>query len=175
MRLPVFLAAALLGSAPLASAQRFGFTREMFPANADFTQAVALGDVDGDGDLDVVSATGGRERLYTNLARQVSWRGIPRTGRPLTLDVDRPANGTWLLAAATGASSLPLPPFGTLRLLPSALWIVGGGVLDPQGRASLSFLVPANPALVGQSLYWQAVVGPPLRLTDLEITTVTNL
>jgi hypothetical protein len=29
--------------------------------------------------------------------------------------------------------------------------------------------------LVGLPAYWQAVVGPPLRFTNLEITTLTNL
>jgi hypothetical protein len=35
--------------------------------------------------------------------------------------------------------------------------------------------VPANPGLVGLSLYWQAVLGFPFALTNLEITTFTNL
>ncbi|HKB16155.1 MAG TPA: hypothetical protein VKF62_08815, partial [Planctomycetota bacterium] len=46
------LTAAFLGLASVASAQRFGFTHQMLPADDDETKAVALGDVDGDGDLD---------------------------------------------------------------------------------------------------------------------------
>ncbi|HKB15501.1 MAG TPA: hypothetical protein VKF62_05515, partial [Planctomycetota bacterium] len=68
-----------------------------------------------------------------------------------------------------------LPPFGTLRLDLPTMFLVAGGPLDPQGRATLTFPVPANPTLVGLSLYWQAVVGPPFRFTNLEITTVTGL
>jgi hypothetical protein len=80
-----------------------------------------------------------------------------------------------LLAASPGTGNLPLPPFGTLRLALPTLFIVAGGVLDAQGRADLTLPVPANPALIGLSLYWQALVGPPFRLTNLEITTVTGL
>ncbi|HET6202174.1 MAG TPA: FG-GAP-like repeat-containing protein [Planctomycetota bacterium] len=145
------------------------------PALLEDTRAIALGDVDGDGDLDAFVAVDGQDRILTNLSRQLSWRGIPRAGKPLALDLRGPATGTWLLAASAASSDIPLPPFGTLRLLPSTLFIVAGGALDPQGRASVSFLVPANAALVGLSLYWQAVVGPPLRFTNLEVTTVTNL
>ncbi|HET6204825.1 MAG TPA: FG-GAP-like repeat-containing protein [Planctomycetota bacterium] len=151
-------------------------TATNLPAVLDNTAAAALGDVDGDGDLDAFAGNASRQdRLYTNLARQVAWRAVPRAGKPLVLDLFGPGGGLWVLGASLSSASIPLFPFGTLRLDPTTLFIVGGGALDPQGRASLSFLVPANPALVGLSLYWQAAVGPPLLLTNLEITTVTGL
>ncbi|MCI0588151.1 MAG: FG-GAP-like repeat-containing protein, partial [Planctomycetes bacterium] len=63
--------AALLGLAFPAQAQRFGFTHQMLPADADFTQAVAFGDVDGDGDPDAFVGNGfgvvpQQDRLYLN-------------------------------------------------------------------------------------------------------------
>lgn len=32
-----------------------------------------------------------------------------------------------------------------------------------------------SPALLGRSLHWQALVGAPLRLTNLETTTFSQL
>ncbi|MCI0589931.1 MAG: VCBS repeat-containing protein, partial [Planctomycetes bacterium] len=150
-------------------------TAANLPALLGYTLAVALGDVDGDGDLDAFAGNYGKSWLYTNLTRQVVWRGTPRTGKPLVLDIRGPGNGAWALGAALSSANVLLPPFGILRLDPLALFIAGGGPLDPQGRASLSLLVPASPALVGVSVYWQALVGPPLLFANLEITTATDL
>lgn len=66
-------------------------------------------------------------------------------------------------------------PYGTLRLDPTSLLVIGSGALDAQGRAAVSLLVPSNPSLVGVSADWQVAVGPPLRLTNLEVTTLSDL
>ena len=145
------------------------------PATVADARAVALGDLDGDGDLDVWIGDEGSDRLLLNLTRQLAWRGLPRTGKPLTLDLYGPPSGSWILAWSVGPASVPIPPFGTLRLNPLFLYLSGAGSLDAQGRASIPFAVPQSPALVGASLYWQAVVGAPFALTNLEITTATNL
>ncbi len=46
---------------------------------------------------------------------------------------------------------------------------------DVLGGASLTFRVPPDPSLVGFPVYRQALVAPPLRLTNLEPTTFTDL
>jgi VCBS repeat protein len=141
-------------------------------SNASDIQA---GDLDGDGDQDVALADFGRIRILSSLARQLVWRALPRVGKPLTFDIHGPAWGAWFLVAAGGTGNTPLPPLGVIRLDLATLMPQFGGLLDAQGHVAVTYQVPAIPALIGQSLYWQAVVVGPARLTNLETTTFTNL
>ncbi|MCI0588008.1 MAG: FG-GAP-like repeat-containing protein, partial [Planctomycetes bacterium] len=155
-------------------------TATNLPALLGNTNAVALGDVDGDDDLDAFVGNGTlqlrqQNRLYTNLTRQVAWRGIPRVGKPLTLDVRGPAWGAWFLGFSLGTANVPIPPLGTLRLDPASIGFALAGLLDARGRASVTYPVPGNPSLVGATVYWQAVVASPAKLTNLEVTILTNL
>ncbi len=154
----------------------FSDATAQLPAVLDSTEALALGDVDGDGDLDALIGYDETEpSLLSNLSRQLAWRGIPRVGKPLTLDLFGPSLGAWFLGVSLGTASVPIPPLGTLRLDPASFSFVSAALLDAQGRASITFPVPANASLIGASVYWQAVVVGPARLTNLEVATLTNL
>jgi hypothetical protein len=137
-------------------------------------QMVAV-DIDNDDDMDFVLAAEQQTRTVFNLSRQLAWRAIPRVGKSLTMDLYGPTNGQYLLAASRLTTSIPMPPYGILRIFPSTIIYQSNGNLDNNGRSSVSFNVPSTPALVGVSLYWQAVVGPMARLSNLEITTFTDL
>jgi len=141
----------------------------------DRTVAIALGDLDGDGDLDAFAGNEYQSQTYTNLTRQLAWRGVPRIGKPLDLDLYGPADGTYVLAISRRETYRPKPPRGVLRIHPGYVLHTKEGALDSDGHALLTYDLPDDPALVGKSFYWQALVKSPGRFTNLEITTLTDL
>ena len=61
----------------------------LMPADGALTWDIALADVDGDGDTDALTANsyGRQNRLLVNLTRQLAWSGLPRFGKPLSIDL----------------------------------------------------------------------------------------
>jgi hypothetical protein len=136
------------------------------------------GDLDGDGDVDLVSRGAyGESLLLTvlrNRSRQLTWLTLPSIGKPLELEILGPPFEAYTLASAADRTRT-VTPFGTVWLDPSSISIVSRGRLDESGTKRCNFAIPATPALIGTTHYWQALVGRHPHLTNLEATTFTGL
>ena len=138
--------------------------------NGGFAQPVA-GDFDRDGDVDLMP--GGRPYVLWNLEQQIAFRSWPRIGQSLWIDLWGKPGGTWVL---WGSESLLMQStkWGLAWLDYSRAFKAGAGALDASGRATMQFAIPADPALTGLVVYWQAALGKPFRLSPLETTSFSD-
>jgi len=95
-------------------------------------------------------------------------------GEPLLLDLYGRPDDAWILAYSQGLTNIPLG-MGTLFLDPATLVVYGFGALDDTGRDTVSAPIPDDPGLIGTTIYWQAIIGSPMRLSNAEVTTLTGL
>ena len=131
----------------------------------------AVADFDVDGDLDIAQPWG----FLACTTRQLFARDWPRPGRPLRMEIRGAPAAPWQLFASFVTLHQPVSPFGTLRIDPAHMFLVGSGTLSNAGDAMISFNIPATPGLDGISVYWQSTVGSPIRLTGTQRTLIQDL
>lgn len=154
-------------------------TTQWLPFDGEARRAV-IADLDGDRDADLLVLRWYGVTLFTNLEAQLHLPRAPQTGAALALDIFRRPLGTapnlGLVAFAPNAATTPiLPGLGILRLDPATLITLPYVVLPSgSGSARVTLGVPANPGLVGLTLYFQGLVfdASAGRLTNALRTTV---
>jgi hypothetical protein len=167
-----------LGALAFAPPEAFGYgigSNSVLPplgaASGYWPPAPDVVDVDGDGDLDVVSSLG---RVYSNTLRNLARASLARPGRLASLEIHGPPGSPWLLAAASSPARIPLGAPGTLFLDPGSLTFVTIGTLDPSGTAVFTASVPRSPVFAGTTTWWQAWIHGAGRLTNLQPMTIVD-
>ena len=135
-------------------------------------------DLDGDGDLDLLSGS----HILRNMQRQLRLPLPPRVGASMLMDfVAEPGFGTGSHLALAGISPSRLPhptvtPFGTFFLGQAGSALVAAMLSNAGNTSTATIPVPALPALVGLRIYIQGIeLGLPggnFHFTNCIVTSI---
>lgn len=143
---------------------------------------LAVGDLDGDDDVDVL--LGSRDAVVevaTNQRRQLHFGRLARVGRRTSLDVyavgRAPGADLALPVLAARPARLPVPGLGIVGVDPASA-VFGQSITLAQGRGvgRWSFRVPASSSLIGGVFYAQALIveGSSLLLTNTQSVEIVH-
>ena len=90
----------------------------------------------------------------------------------MTIELFGGPGDPFVLGCSPNRIDVSWPGFGQLQIDPVTLLRLEFGTLDAQGRGARAFAVPADPALLDLTFFWQALLGNAARLTNLELTTL---
>ncbi len=133
-----------------------------FPGAYPF--GLTVGDFDRDGDLDVLTSW---SVIHWNLRRHLAQQAPVRPGRPGSLSMFGAPGAPYQLVYSSAAAQAPIPVagWGTIFIDPASAVLVSPAFMDLAGNATLTLPCPNNPALVGQTIWWQAATLNELKLT----------
>jgi len=134
------------------------------------TIGATLADFDRDGDREICIGF-----VYYNLQKQLylSPKDLVR-GKATSFEIHAARGPRFILSyVALKESRIPLLPWGTFFLDPTAMLPMGSVILMTGGKASFPLLIPNDPLLAGKKVYLQGVVFDMRKARFLGFTNET--
>jgi hypothetical protein len=133
--------------------------------------AAQCADLDADGDADMIGYDG---IAAFNRTRHVAWREVPRIGVPFHLDLSGPPRERFVLVGSRDAAQVPFGQLGVLASRAMRSCASSTGRSTSKGTPRSASTCRPTRRWSEADFYWQAVVGSPARLTNVEVTRFTD-